>query len=100
LADDRPRTEPAGLSALSLRFTFENGIMSLPQIFAGRNTVRVSLNGEAPARPLTVAYRYRTNVGEKVHSQRLEPSAFRNGEASYVLDAPGLIRCESVRVTY
>lgn len=101
VAAEAGRTSPAGLSALALRLTFENGIMSIPRIFAGRNTVRFRVReGHAPRAPVTVVYRYQTASGEKTHRRRLRPSAFRGGEAAYEIDAPGLVRCNSVSVSY
>ena len=100
--DELPgRKTPAGLSALSLEYSFENGIMSIPQIFAGSNTVHFRLSsGWTPRAPVTVEYRYQTAAGERAHRRTLSPANLQNGDASYVLDAPGLLRCNSVSITY
>jgi hypothetical protein len=90
-----------GLNALRLRLTFENGIMSLPRIFAGRNRIHFRLRESDEIRePVLVTYRYRTAAGEKAHEQAIEPSDMRKGRASYVIDAPGLLRCNSLSVSY
>jgi hypothetical protein len=95
------RTAPAGLSALRLSLDFENGIMSLPRIFAGSNIIRFQVEDAGRlSGPVRVEYRYRTAAGEKTHSRTLQPGDFRGTEAAYVLDAPGLLRCESVSVSY
>ena len=64
-----------GLNAIRVALAFENGIMSIPQIFAGRNTVRFRLQDASRLRgPVKVAYRYRTAFGQKVHRQALAPA--------------------------
>ena len=95
------RTASAGLNALKLALSFENGIMSIPQIFAGTNTVRFQVKDASALRgPVKVAYRYETSAGEKVHTHVLRPADFHGNEAVYTLDAPGLMRCRSVAVEY
>jgi len=95
------RSAPVGLSALSLDLYFENGIMSIPQIFAGTNTIRFRLNGASNLRaPVRVTYTYETAEGERSHSQVLLPSDFHAGVARYSFEAPGLIRCKSLAVAY
>jgi hypothetical protein len=95
------RTASAGLNAFKLALSFENGIMSIPQIFAGANTVRFQVRDESALRgPVKVAYRYETSAGEKVHTQVLKPADFHGNEAAYTLNAPGLVRCRSVAVGY
>ena len=76
-----------GKPRLKLSLYFENGIMSIPQVFAGTNTVRVT-------------YRWETAAGAKENVRTLQPSDFRGGEAVYTLDAPGLARCKSVAIAY
>ncbi|MCW5982634.1 MAG: hypothetical protein KIT09_31390 [Bryobacteraceae bacterium] len=101
VAPDPARSEPAGLKALKVTAAFENGIMSIPQIFAGANTVRFKLNDARSVRsPIRVTYRYQTAAGEKAHEQGLRPADFRNNEAVYQLDAPGLLRCNSLAIAY
>lgn len=93
--------EPAGLMKLGLLLHFENGIMSIPPLFSGTNTLRFRV-AEAGALkgPVTVEYRYETAAGEKVHRQVLRPADFRQGEAVYRAEAPGLTRCRTVSVSY
>ena len=50
--------------------------------------------------PITVAYKYESDSGEKVQRRALRPSDFQNGEAAYTVDAPGLRRCRSVAISY
>ena len=95
------RKSSAGLSALSLKLYFENGIMSIPPLFAGKNNLRFRvLDASALTAPVTVVYRYETGSGEKAHRQVLRRADFRNDEAAYVVDAPGLTRCRSVSIIY
>lgn len=95
------RAAPPGLDALKLALYFENGIMSIPQIFAGSNTVRFRVRDSSLLRgPVRVTYRYETAAGDRVHTKVLRPSDFRGNEAVYRLDAPGLSRCKSVAVEY
>ena len=92
---------PAGLNGLALQLHFENGIMSIPPLFAGSNTLRFRV-AEAGALkgPVTVEYRCETAAGEKAHRQVLRPADFREGEAVYRAEAPGLTRCRTVSVSY
>jgi hypothetical protein len=95
------RPAPAGLDALRLALSFENGIMSIPRIFAGSNTVRCAVRDASLLRgPVKVTYRYRTAAGAQAHTKVLDPADFRGNEASYRLDAPGLTRCDSVSIAY
>jgi len=95
------RRSAAGLTALSMKLYFENGIMSIPPLFAGSNTVRMKVaEGAALSAPVTVAYEYETAGGWKSHKQILRPGAFVKGEAQYTADAPGLTRCRSVSISY
>jgi hypothetical protein len=91
----------AGLSALRVRSGFENGIMTLPRLFAGRNDMRLELQGAAKLRgPVTVSYRYRDAQGVQVRERRLQPAEFAGNAATFSLETPGLIRCESVTIRY
>ncbi len=93
--------ETSGLSDLKLTAYFENGIMSIPQIFEGRNTVHFRLNDSSKLSGLVeVTYRYETAAGEKTHRQVLKPSDFQSNVATYVVNAPGLIRGKSLAVSY
>ena len=95
------RSAPAGLKSISLEIFFENGIMSIPQIFAGTNGIQLRLkNASALRGPIKVTYTYETNDGTRSHSMVLGPSDFHDNVARYVLDAPGLIRCKSLAVVY
>ncbi len=95
------RTEPAGLSAVKLSLTFENGIMSIPRLFAGRNNLRFEVEDAAQLEgPVTVSYRYTTATGERTDVHELKPTDFHGNAAHYTVDAPGLIRCRSMSVTY
>jgi hypothetical protein len=98
---DAVRTAPAGLSALRLDLYFENGIMSIPQIFAGRNVMRFRVRDAASlSGPVEVVYRYQTDAGARSVKRSLKQVEFRNNEAVWTMDAPGLIRCDSVSVSY
>ncbi len=91
----------AGLNTISMKLWFENGIMSIPPLFAGSNTVRMkTATGSIPAAPVSVTYEYETAGGLRSHRQVLGPTAFAKGEASYKVEAPGLMRCRSVSISY
>jgi hypothetical protein len=93
--------QPRGLSAFRLQLDFENGIMSIPQIFAGKNTVRFRLRDASLLDgPVQVVYRYQTAAGERTHTQMLRRADFQGNIATYTLDAPELVRCSSVAVSY
>lgn len=101
VAPNPGRRAPAGVNGLKLELYFENGIMSIPQIFAGRNTIRFKVQDAAQIQgSVKVAYNYQTASGEKTHRQTLKVSDFRDNVATYQLDAPGLIRCNSLSITY
>lgn len=93
------RTLPAGLKSIALKLYFENGIMSIPPLFDGANTLSLRTAG-APASPVTVSYAYQTAQGTRTVAHTLRPSAFANGEASFTLNTPGLTRCNSVSISY
>ncbi|HSB14121.1 MAG TPA: hypothetical protein VLE22_06655 [Bryobacteraceae bacterium] len=95
------RRSPAGLNSLKLGLYFENAIMSIPQIFAGRNTIRFKVRNSSELRgPVTVAYRYQTATGERSHERTLRASDFHDNVASYVIEAPGLERCNSLTIQH
>lgn len=99
--EDAGRKTAAGLSAISLKLYFENGIMSIPPLFAGRNSMRLRVaDAAALSGPVTVSYRYRTAGGEKTSQRALGRADFRNGEAGYAVEAAGLTRCNSVSISY
>lgn len=93
------RTSPAGLKSIALKLDFENGIMSIPPLFEGSNTLSLRA-ARAPAAPVTVSYAYQTATGAKTTQKTLSPSAFSNGEALFTLNAIGLTRCNSVSIAY
>jgi len=89
------------LRALELEAYFENGIMSIPQIFSGRNKMHFQVrDATVITRPLTVTYRYQTADGERMHTHRLARSDFSGNVAAYEIDAPGLERCNSLTIAY
>ena len=93
----------AGLRSLRMLGYFENGIMSIPQIFDGRNTVRFKVEDPSLVQgEIMVTYRWQTAGGEREHNQRIVPGEmfYRDNEAVYTIDAPGLIRCNSLTISY
>jgi len=95
------RTAPAGLSALHLELYFENGIMSIPQIFAGSNTLQFKLRDASQLRgPVRVTYTYQTATGENSQTRVLHPADFHANVARYSFGAPGLVRCKSLSIAY
>jgi len=91
----------AVLKRLKLTAWFENGIMSIPRIFAGENTVRFKVADASLVRgPITVRYRYQTASGEQEAKQVLHRADFTGNEAVYQLNAPGLVRCNSLAISY
>ena len=84
-----------------IELTFENGIMSLPQILEGTNTIRFKLrNTSNISGPIEVRYRYDTRAGEREHRQVLRASDFKNNVATYSIEANGLVRCRSIAISY
>lgn len=95
------RTTPAGLSGLRIELYFENGIMSIPQIFAGANTIQFRLRDATQLRgPVRVTYTYQTADGEKSHTQVLHAVDFHANVARYSFLAPGMVRCKSLSIAY
>ncbi|MFZ5928382.1 MAG: hypothetical protein ACOYX1_13145 [Acidobacteriota bacterium] len=95
------RKRPAGLSALRVRLYFENGIMSIPPLFPGRNTIRFRLQDAAALTgPVWISYRYAAPDGTRTHRQELRPASFTGNEAAYAVVTPGLTRCHSVSISY
>ncbi|MEA2064544.1 MAG: hypothetical protein U9P14_12645 [Gemmatimonadota bacterium] len=94
----------AGLINFGLAAFFENGIMAIPQIFAGDNTVRFMVDDPAQVKSdILVTYKWQDDrgEGEKSHRKRLTPPMFsRDNQAVYTISAPGLVRCSSVTVSY
>ena len=92
---------PVGLKSLKLETYFENGIMSIPRISPGTNTIHFKVKDAAAIGfPIKVIYRYQTPAGERAHTQVLRPKDFHNAVATYKLDAPGLTRCNSLVIAY
>jgi hypothetical protein len=95
------RGAAANLATLKLELYFETGIMSIPQIFAGRNTIHFKVRDAASIqRPVTVTYRYQTADGERVHTRTLASADLHANVATYEIDAPGLVRCNSLTIAY
>ncbi len=94
------RAAAAGTAQLSLNF--ENGIMTLPRLFAGENRIQVKVRAASAltaGRKLHVIYRYATAArGEQRHEQTLSREDFHNNVAAYTLRAPGLTRNLSVAI--
>lgn len=98
---DAARKIPAGLTGLKMELFFENGIMSIPQIFAGHNTVRFKVRDGASMRgPIEVAYHYSTAGGKQIAKRVLRPEDLKGNEAVWSIDAPGLKRCDSLAISY
>jgi hypothetical protein len=86
---------------LKMKLYFENGIMSIPPLFAGRNTLRFRIADAAALQgDVSVSYRYLTAAGERTQRQVLRRGDFRGVEAVYTVDSPGLLRCQSVSIAY
>ncbi|MFN7995036.1 MAG: hypothetical protein U0Q18_15620 [Bryobacteraceae bacterium] len=89
------------LKPLKLELSFENGIMSIPQIFAGTNQIHFKVrDASAIVHPVRIAYRYQTAGGEQTAAHTLAPADFHGNTASYEINAPGLTRCDSLTIAY
>ncbi len=101
ISPNQQRSQAAGLSSLRLEAWFENGLMSIPRLLAGDNTIYFKVsNSNTLTGPVTVTYAYQTEAGEVQHRKVLQPSDFRGDQASYRLSAPGLIRCNWLKISY
>lgn len=101
LQPNAKRVRPAGIKSLRLETYFENGIMSIPRIVDGANTIHFKVSdASAVTSPVTVIYHYQTRSGERSHTQVLRPEAFRSNVATYRFDAFGLTRCNSLVIAY
>jgi hypothetical protein len=79
----------------------ENGIMSIPRITAGKNTIRFKVADAANVKgPLEILYRYQTSSGETQHRHVIQPRDFLANVVTYSFDAPDLVRCNSVLIRY
>jgi len=91
----------AGLSRLAFNCHFETGIMSIPQIFAGENEITFKVaDRQAVKAGIIVTYKYQTRDGEREIRKSIKPEAFSNNQASFLVKAPGLIRCNSLAIEY
>jgi hypothetical protein len=101
IAPNTARKTDVGLKILRLETAFENGIMSIPRLVAGKNTIRFKIVDATKIEgPVEVVYRYQNRVGETQHRQIIQPSDFAGNVATYSFDVPDLVRCNSVSVRY
>jgi len=100
--DSAEEAAPAGVSDLDVVTYFETGIMSIPQIFDGENTVRFKVDDPAQVKgDLRVKYVWDTAEGEQSHEKLLSPRLFfKDNEAVYRIEAPGLERCKALIISY
>jgi hypothetical protein len=101
VAPNAARKTDVGLNSLKLETAFENGIMSIPRITAGKNTIHFKVADTAKVEgPVEVIYRYQAPAGEVQHRQVIQPRDFARNVATYSFDAPDLVRCNSVLIRY
>jgi hypothetical protein len=92
-----------GLGSLSLLAFFENGIMSIPQLSSGGNTIRFKVEDPAQVKSdILVTYAWQNAEGAaKSHEMLLTPGMFiKDNQAVYHIDAQGLARCNSLIISY
>jgi hypothetical protein len=92
-----------GLADFGIVAFFENGIMSIPQIFSGENTVRFKVQDSARVdSDIYVTYTWESRSGrEDSHTKRICPALFfKENEAVYTINAPDLWRCKSLVIEY
>jgi hypothetical protein len=92
-----------GLADFGFVTFFETGIMSIPQIFAGTNTVRFKVRDASElSSDIYVKYVWEDREGREASNlKRLYPELFfKENEAVYTIDAPGLWRCNSLTISY
>lgn len=95
------RATAVGLQALKLESYFETGIMSIPQIFAGDNQVHFKVHDSSRIQaPIEVVYEYQTESGVAEHRQLLDSEDFTGNVATYQISAPGLTRCDALKIHY
>jgi len=90
-----------GLSDFTFNAAFENGIMSIPQVFAGENTIRFKVEDRSQVdQEIVVTYRWQNADGsESSNTKRIQPALFYEGnEAVYRFDAPEFRRCLSLTI--
>lgn len=92
----------AAMENARLTLHFENGIMTLPRLFPGKNEMLFKLQDAARlgGGALRVMYRYQSKTGERTAEQVLRRGDFRGNAARYQIDVPELIRCRSVTIRY
>jgi hypothetical protein len=91
-----------GLADFGIVAFFETGIMSIPQIFAGTNTVRFKVRDASNLNSdIYVKYVWEDREGREASNlKRLYPELFfKENEAVYTIDAPGLWRCNSLTIS-
>ncbi|MGW8181834.1 MAG: hypothetical protein ACWGQW_24150, partial [bacterium] len=92
-----------GLADFGIVSFFENGIMSIPQIFAGGNTIRFKVGDAAEIQSdIYVTYTWEDRAGEPGrHTKQITPELFfKENEAVYTINAPKLWRCNSLVISY
>lgn len=92
----------AGLSDLDVVTYFETGIMSIPQIFDGENTIRFKVDDpEQIEGDMLVKFVWETCEGEQSREKMLSKRLFfKDNEAVYRIEAPGLERCKALIISY
>ncbi|MCE5271847.1 hypothetical protein LLH00_11270 [bacterium] len=91
-----------GLSDLRIVTFFENGIMSLPQLFEGDNRVQFKVQDAAQVKgDILVTYLWSDSLGQRTDCKRLTPEMFfQDNRALYHIETPGLVRCDGLIVSY
>jgi len=101
VSPNQRRSRPVGLSSLRLEAWFENGLMSIPRLFSGNNTIHFKVtDSKALTAPVTVTYAYQTESGEVQNRKILKPGDFQANTATYQIAAPGLKRCNWLKISY
>jgi hypothetical protein len=101
LQQNPSRQKVAGLKSVSLETFFENSITSIPRITAGENTIQFKVRDESLiSTPIKVTYHYRTSAGKGRHEKVLRPADFNKNMATYQLNIPDLIRCDSLVISH
>ena len=92
-----------GLADFGIVSFFETGIMSIPQIFEGENTIRFKVRDASEVKSdIFVKYVWEDKNGLKdSNTKRLYPELFfKDNEAVYTIVAPRLWRCNSLEIAY
>jgi hypothetical protein len=101
LQANEKRIAPTALKGLKFSAWFETGIMSIPRIVEGENIIHFKVADATAIRgPIRVTYQYQTPSGAKEHRKVLRSADFRNQQATYRLQAPGLRRCIALVIEY